>query len=472
MKIKIGNFEFDWTRSHTFVAVVAGVLLLAVIFANTSPTTVADSGPASTVPAPPGTTPTPPESPPAPGTPPQAPGTPPVPGGNVPPMAPFPIGNSVQLTEQQHQQVDFLARGAMLFVYMHETGHMMIRELNLPATGPEEDVADEFAAFSIAAIMTGAPENQKDFYANVLYAGALFWKFEAQDQDPSHIQWSDEHSPSLKRYFNILCIAYGADPARFKAISQREGVTEVRMQRCLGDYKRQRAAWDALLAPYERNPPSSDGPRLTLRIDDPGKPEWAAFSQFYTYRGFFQQFLNVIADHTKLPENVSVIVKGCNVLNAWWSDDAKTVTMCNDLFAYLEDTFATAVAQQAGGGGTPPQGPPPGPPQGPPQGPPMGGNLDQALIGQWTCQMQTQTGPATENDVFLADGEFSTNSIWQNGATMSAWGKWSVPMPGTLRYDIAGSTQPGVAGSQVNIPFQMPSPNVLQISNSLCQKMG
>ncbi len=276
-------------------------------------------------------------------------------------MAPFPIGNGVQLTEDQHRQVDFLARGAMLFVYMHETGHMMIRELNLPATGPEEDVADEFATFTIAAIMAGAPENQKDFYANVLYSGALFWKIEAQDQDPTHIQWSDEHSPSLKRYFNILCIAYGADPARFKAISLRDGVTEERLQRCLEDYKRQFKAWDALMAPYERNPPSSDGARLTLRFEDPGKPEWAAFSAFYSYQGFFQQFLNSIADHTKLPESVPVIIKGCNVLNAWWSDQTKSVTLCNDFFAYVEDTFAKAVAQQAGG-----------PPQGPPQGPPRG----------------------------------------------------------------------------------------------------
>lgn len=464
MKVKIGNFEFDWTRNHSIVAGIAAVFLLALVFRDGgTTTTTADGGTPATTPAPPGTTPTPPQTPSPPGEP---PGTP---GGNLPPMQPFPIGNGIQLSDQVHQQVDFLARGAMLFVYMHETGHMMIRELNLPATGPEEDVADEFAAFTLAQLVTAAPPAQKPIYENILFAGAMTWKIEAQHEGPADIQWSDEHSPSLRRYFNILCIAYGADPQTFKPILAREGMTAARMDRCTDDYKRQSAVWDALMAPYVRDPPSSDGPRLTLRIEDPGKPEWAAFSASYAYGGFFQKFLNVLADHTKLPESVPVIVKGCNELNAWWDPNTKTVTLCNDFYAHLEDIFAIYASQQIGGGGMPPQGPPG---QQPPQGPPMGGNSAQALVGQWSCQVQTQAGPATETDVYLANGEFTTNSVWQSGATMSAWGNWSVPMPGTLRYNIAGSSQPGLNGAQIDIGFQLPSPDTLQTSVALCQRTG
>ncbi len=72
----------------------------------------------------------------------------------------------------------------------------------------------------------------------------------------------------------------------------------------------------------------------------------------------------------------------------------------------------------------------------------------------------------------MANGEFSTSSIWQNGASMNAWGNWSLPMPGTIRYNVAGSSQPGLAGSQIDIRFQMPSPTVMQTSISLCQKTG
>lgn len=102
----------------------------------------------------------------------------------------------------------------------------------------------------------------------------------------------------------------------------------------------------------------------------------------------------------------------------------------------------------------------------------MGGNLAQALVGQWTCQVQTPTGPATETDVFMANGEFSTSSIWQNGASMSAWGNWSLPMQGTIRYNVASSSQQGMSGMQLDVPFRMPSPYVLQTATSTCQKTG
>ncbi|HEY0302782.1 MAG TPA: hypothetical protein VGC36_15655, partial [Rhizomicrobium sp.] len=71
MKIKIGDFEFDWTRTHSIVAGIAAVVILALIFNGSDTSTVADRGA-------PTTTPAPPESPPAPGAP--APRTPAPPG--------------------------------------------------------------------------------------------------------------------------------------------------------------------------------------------------------------------------------------------------------------------------------------------------------------------------------------------------------------------------------------------------------
>jgi hypothetical protein len=39
--------------------------------------------------------------------------------------------------------VETWSRGAMMFVFFHEFGHMAIDVLKLPSTGPEEDAVDE-----------------------------------------------------------------------------------------------------------------------------------------------------------------------------------------------------------------------------------------------------------------------------------------------------------------------------------------
>jgi hypothetical protein len=396
-------------------------------------------------------------------------------------LSPLPTDN-IQLTAQQQQQVDLMSRGAMMFVFFHETGHILISELKLPATGPEEDVADEFAAFFLTDMMKAAPENQKDLFASVVFSGAIFWRMMAQDRGNGPVNWSDEHSPDIKRYFNILCIATGADPVRFIPMAVRDGVDEARLQRCAEDYAKKHAAWDALLEPHMKGffaKLTGQGGHMQLQYGPALKPEWLAFEQVYRNGGFFQTLLNALTDNLDMPDDVPVIVKGCNVENAWWSAETKTITLCHDFFAVLTNTFARhIVAEQNGGGG---QGggdagggaPAPQPPQQQPAPPQNGGgDMAQAIVGTWQCQVATSSGPAQEQDNFLADGEFSARSVLANGATMSMWGTWGLLGTNTLHYNVAGANPPNIGPVQIDIPFQMVQPGVLRTQVATCQKVG
>jgi len=443
-RLKIGTFEFVWTRNRIIAAAIVVLVIVGLIALRPSD---------------------------------------PVGDTTVVQLSPLPTSN-IQLTAAQQQQVDLMSRGAMLFVFFHETGHMLISELKLPATGPEEDVADEFAAFFLTDMMKAAPDNQKDLFASVVFSGAIFWRMMAQDRGNGPVNWADEHSPDIKRYFNILCIATGADPVRFIPMAVRDGVDEARLQRCAADYAKKHAAWDALLEPHVKGffaKLMGSGGHMQLQYGPSLKPEWLAFEQVYRNGGFFQTVLNALTDNLDIPDDVPVIVKGCNVENAWWSPDTKTITMCHDFFAVLVNTFARhIVADQNGGGqaggdggGAPPQQQPPQ--QQPPQAPPQdggGGDIAQAIVGNWQCQVATSSGPAQEQDSFLANGEFSARSVFANGATMAMWGTWSLSGPNTLHYNIAGANPPGPGPMQIDIPFQMTQPGVIRTSASTCEKMG
>ena len=47
--------------------------------------------------------------------------------------------------------------GNMLFVLLHEIGHVLITELGLPVLGREEDAADAYATVTILAMKTSSP---------------------------------------------------------------------------------------------------------------------------------------------------------------------------------------------------------------------------------------------------------------------------------------------------------------------------
>lgn len=84
----------------------------------------------------------------------------------------------------------------------HELGHAMIDSWNIPITGVEENVADQFAVFLIWNSYDD--ESINDILYNV---GSYYYVedgYYEQDQ-------SDVHSLDLQRFYNLSCYAYGFD---------------------------------------------------------------------------------------------------------------------------------------------------------------------------------------------------------------------------------------------------------------------
>lgn len=450
--MKLGKWEFKWTRNRTITAMVAaGVLLLGLgvwIGQRSEP-----------------------------------------PQEAVEEVPPYPVNGDDNLPADVKKQVDILARGAMLSIFFHETGHMLISELDLPAIGPEEDAVDEFATFFLTDALKDAPKNQKDIYATIVFSGALFWKISATQSNLKNFPFYDEHSPDVRRYYNILCIATGADPLRFIPMAVEDGVPESRLAKCAEEYKKKHAAWETLIAPHLHGMLGRllhTGGRMTLKAGPVEKSEWLPFELTFRQGGFFQNVLDGLSDNYDLPDDIAVIPKGCNgTVNAWWSADSKSVTLCYDMFANVEQIFANAAeaqlqhqqqAEQA------PQQTPAPEPQAPqptpqPMPPPGGGNQGTnaaMLTGQWLCQSMDRTTGLTEQEQtsLTPDGEFTSQLIWSNGVRMNVWGRWSAPMTNTLRYDVAGTNPPGGMPTPIIVPFQMPNPETLQTQNATCRKVG
>ena len=105
-------------------------------------------------------------------------------------------------------ELDHVANDGELFVMLHEVGHGLIHVLNLPVTGREEDVADQFA---VATLL-----HQGDAGERAIFHAAQYWTLTA-----AHPSWQnrnrfwDEHSVNAQRSFNLYCWLYGSNPAKY-----------------------------------------------------------------------------------------------------------------------------------------------------------------------------------------------------------------------------------------------------------------
>ena len=93
--------------------------------------------------------------------------------------------------------------------FFHETGHMAIDLYDLPATGREEDNADQVAALVLLTDPTGQG-------AEEIQNAAAFWY--SVSTDPASLgaeSFADEHSLEQVRAYNLDCWLYGSDPAPY-----------------------------------------------------------------------------------------------------------------------------------------------------------------------------------------------------------------------------------------------------------------
>lgn len=133
------------------------------------------------------------------------------------------------------------------FIALHETGHALIDLLGLPITGREEDAVDQLAT-TLMQKFASADESPQQVVENLRMAGTWFL---ARSQGQYNLDaYADEHSLGEQRYFNLQCLIYGRDPARYLGIVTAGDLPEARAQRCPEEARRVSRSWLRLLLPY------------------------------------------------------------------------------------------------------------------------------------------------------------------------------------------------------------------------------
>ncbi|WP_405787493.1 DUF4344 domain-containing metallopeptidase [Streptomyces sp. NBC_00029] len=93
------------------------------------------------------------------------------------------------------------------FIFGHEMGHALQRQLLLANLGLEEDAADGYASFSTVNEVGPGPS---------LAAAILFDEIARKEGRPTLESLSSDHPITQQRAFNFLCYLEGSDPKKYQ----------------------------------------------------------------------------------------------------------------------------------------------------------------------------------------------------------------------------------------------------------------
>jgi hypothetical protein len=132
--------------------------------------------------------------------------------------------------------------GQTYFVFLHEAGHGMFDLLKVPVFGGEENAADQFSSYLMLQL------GKDEVFPLIMGATYTFQSFLQKPEISAPIvAYSDIHGAPAQRYFNLLCIAYGARPDVFNEVVANRYLPQSRAQDCPFEYGALAWAFDNLV---------------------------------------------------------------------------------------------------------------------------------------------------------------------------------------------------------------------------------
>jgi hypothetical protein len=136
--------------------------------------------------------------------------------------------------------------GPLFDTSLHEFAHALFEMLRLPVLGREEDAADQVSAYIM--LQFGKVEARR-LIGGVAYAYKT--EADAATAPPTMTRFADLHGTPAQRFYNVLCIAYGADKHLFgDDIVEKGYLPKERAEDCENEYRQAAYAYEKLIGPH------------------------------------------------------------------------------------------------------------------------------------------------------------------------------------------------------------------------------
>ena len=135
--------------------------------------------------------------------------------------------------------------GAVIDTILHESGHGIFDQLEIPVMGREEDAAD---FFSIYFMLQFPPADARRLIEGIAFNMGSEARPEVLERQAPQ-KFAGPHAMNAQRHYNVLCLAYGSNPALFGG-AVPPGLPPWRARWCGDDWGMLRRAFNKLILPH------------------------------------------------------------------------------------------------------------------------------------------------------------------------------------------------------------------------------
>jgi hypothetical protein len=243
------------------------------------------------------------------------------------------------LSDAQRRDTVRFVVGNLLFVLLHEVGHVQITEMGLPVLGREEDAADGYASIMMLAM-------KDEFSERVLMEAAKGWFYsdrrDRMEQAP--LVFYDSHSLDRQRAYQIVCYMVGSDPEKFARLAEETGLPEDRRGSCQGDFSNAEWSWNKLLQDHRRTTqPRTD---IGVRYGEP-TARFAVYARVIKNIQLLETIAQRLSDKYVWRAPFVIEVTTCGSPGANWNLSTHTLTVCYEMaedFALLYSSYGSEMA--------------------------------------------------------------------------------------------------------------------------------
>jgi hypothetical protein len=136
--------------------------------------------------------------------------------------------------------------GPIADVFLHEFGHAVVRVLDIPFFGKEEDTADYIATY---ILLKFSDDDARRLLLGTTFLAGTEAK-EEQGKTGELTALADSHSLPAQRFFNKWCMAYGSDKDLFADAVELGMLPANRLRWCRWEWDTNEDAFKRLIMPY------------------------------------------------------------------------------------------------------------------------------------------------------------------------------------------------------------------------------
>lgn len=211
----------------------------------------------------------------------------------------------------------------VLSTFYHEFGHALIDVAQLPVLGQEEDAADMLSVVLLDAFW------EEETAQAITAHTALSFELAAEDSADEEPPFWDVHGLDMQRYYNQICLFYGADPETRADLAEEFELPEDRAESCPEEFDLAAASWDRFLTELETTKP---GKTLIFAGDASGDIGALLADEIADLNAAYA-----------LPRPIEVTLDDCGEANAFYDPEAAKITICTEYVDFLKTQ-----AQKAG----------------------------------------------------------------------------------------------------------------------------